>query len=169
MAETCKTVLIVEDSPAQAIALEHLLRKEGLQVLWAPDGQVGVALAQQHAPDVIVLDVEMPRMGGFEACKCLKEDTRTADIPIVMLTVRDDATTALHGIDLGAVDFIPKDAFSGPVLLETLRQLNILPSLGESLSHFGKDTHCRSSACAGSDCEDTRPTDTSSRRKGGGR
>ena len=85
-------------------------------------------MAQQHRPDVIVLDIEMPRMGGFEACRYLKGDARTADIPIVMLTVRDDAATALHGIDLGAVDFIPKDAFSGPVLLETLRQLNIMPA-----------------------------------------
>jgi len=127
MAKLDKTVLIVEDSPAQALALEHLLKEEGLQVLWAPDGQVGVTLAQQHLPDAIVLDVEMPKMGGFEACRCLKENPRTAGIPIVMLTVRDDASTALRGIDLGAVDFIPKDAFSGPVLLETLRQLHILP------------------------------------------
>lgn len=122
-----KTVLIVEDSPAQALALKHLLKAEGLHVLWAPDGQAGVALAQQHLPDAIVLDVEMPKMGGFEACRHLKEDPQTADIPIVMLTVRDDAVAALRGIDLGAVDFIPKDAFSGPVLLETLRQLHILP------------------------------------------
>ncbi len=127
MAKLAKTILIVEDSPAQALALEHLLKEEGLQVLWAPDGQVGVALAQQHLPDAVVLDVEMPKMGGFEACRRLKEDSRTANIPIVMLTVRDDAATALRGIDLGAVDFIPKDAFSGPVLVETLRQLHILP------------------------------------------
>lgn len=132
MPKTAKTVLIVEDSPAQALALEHLLKREGLRVLWAPDGQAGVALAQQHMPDVIVLDVEMPKMGGLEACMYLKEDTRTAQIPIVMLTVRDDAVTALQGIDLGAVDFIPKDAFSGPVLLETLRQLHILPESGEA-------------------------------------
>ncbi len=127
MVKLAKTVLIVEDSPAQALALEHLLKKEGLQVLWAPDGQAGVTMAQQHLPDIIVLDVEMPKMGGFEACRCLKEDPQMADIPIVMLTVRDDATTALRGMDLGAVDFIPKDAFSGPVLVETLRQLRILP------------------------------------------
>jgi DNA-binding response OmpR family regulator len=127
MAEIHKTVLIVEDSPAQALALKHLLRGEGLQVLWAPDGQIGVMLAQQFVPDAIVLDIEMPGMGGFEACRRLKEDTRTADIPIVMLSIRDDAAMALHGIDLGAVDFIPKGPFSGPVLLETLRRLHILP------------------------------------------
>lgn len=133
MPETAKTILIVEDSPAQALALKHLLREEGLRVLWAPDGLVGVTLAQQFMPDAIVLDVEMPRMGGFEACRRLKEDDQTADIPIVMLTVRDDADTALRGMDLGAIDFIPKDAFSGSVLLETLRQLYILPKREETV------------------------------------
>jgi CheY-like chemotaxis protein len=132
MVETRKTVLIVEDSPAQALALEHLLKEEGLEVHWAPDGQVGVSLAHQYLPDLIVLDVEMPKMGGFEACRRLKDDDRTADIPVVLLTVRDDAATALHGIDLGAVDFIPKDVFSGTVLVETLRQLGILPSSVEN-------------------------------------
>ncbi|MCX7683152.1 MAG: response regulator [Anaerolineae bacterium] len=127
MEKEAKTVLIVEDSPAQALALEHLLEEHGLKVLWAPDGQAGIALAHQHLPDVIVLDIEMPRMGGFETCRRLKEDARTADIPVVMFTIRDDATAALRGIDLGAVDFIPKDAFSNTVLLETLRQLHILP------------------------------------------
>ena len=132
MVKPAKTVLIVEDSPAQALALEHLLKEEGLQVLWAPDGEAGVAMAKRHLPDVIVLDVEMPKMGGFEACRCLKEDPRMVDVPIVMLTVRDDATTALRGMDMGAVDFIPKDAFSGPVLVETLRQLHILPAVKNS-------------------------------------
>ncbi|MCP4543848.1 MAG: response regulator [Chloroflexi bacterium] len=131
MVKSVRTILIVEDSPAQALALEHLLKEEGLQVLWATNGQAGVMLAQEHLPDAIVLDVEMPKMGGFEACRHLKEDPLTANIPVVMLTIRDDATTALRGIDLGAVDFIPKDVFSGPVLVETLRQLNILPKIGD--------------------------------------
>lgn len=125
--KTYKTVLVVEDSPAQALSLQHLLKEEGLKVLWAPDGQVGVAMARQHLPDAILLDVEMPRMGGFEACRRLQTDEKTSGIPIVMLTIRDDAATASHGIDLGAIDFIPKDAFSHSVLLETLRQLEILP------------------------------------------
>ena len=70
-------------------------------------------------------------MNGFEACRCLKEDPQTSDIPIVMLTVRDEAAAAMRGIDLGAVDFIPKDVFSAPVLLETLRQLQIVSGLGK--------------------------------------
>jgi CheY-like chemotaxis protein len=142
MAGAHKTILIVEDSPAQALALEHLLEEQGLRVLWAPDGQAGVTMAQQHLPDAIVLDIEMPKMGGFEACRHLKTNAQTAGIPIVMLTVRDDATTALRGIDLGAIDFIPKDAFSESVLLGTLRQLHILPELEDGVqfaeSDYGK-------------------------------
>lgn len=130
MAENHKTVLIIEDSPAQALALEHLLKAEGLQVRWAADRQSGMTLAQQHAPDVIILDVEMPSMDSSETCRCLKKNAQTADIPIVMFTVRDNAAMAMHGTDLGAIDFIPKDTLSGPVLLETLRQLHILPGPG---------------------------------------
>jgi CheY-like chemotaxis protein len=137
MVRVHKTILIVEDSPAQALALEHLLEEQGLRVLWAPDGQAGVAMAQQHLPDAIVLDIEMPNMGGFEACRHLTGDARTSGIPIVMLTVRDDAVSALRGIDLGAIDFIPKDAFSEPVLLETLRQLRILSGPEDTVRFAG--------------------------------
>jgi CheY-like chemotaxis protein len=124
-----RTVLIVEDSPAQALALHRLLEQEGLQVLWAPDGRVGVTMAQQYVPDAIVLDIEMPEMDGFEACRRLKENAQTASIPIVMLTVHTEPASLMQGIDLGAIDFIPKDAFSDRVLVETLRQLQILDDL----------------------------------------
>lgn len=123
---TNKTVLIVEDSPVQALALEHLLLQEGLNVLCAPDGRSGVEMAQEHIPDVIVLDIEMPEMNGFEVCRCLREDAKTVDIPVVMLTAHGEVSMVMRGIDLGAIDFIPKDAFSEAVLLETLRQLDIL-------------------------------------------
>jgi CheY-like chemotaxis protein len=68
----------------------------------------------------------MPEMNGFEACRRLKKNDRTAHIPIIMLTVRTEPQALVQGIDLGAIDFIPKDAFSENVLLETLRQLHIL-------------------------------------------
>ena len=126
MAKHHKTALIVEDSPVQALALEHLLVQEGLEVLCAPDGRSGVTMAQQHTLDVIILDIEMPEMNGFEVCRHLRENAQTADIPIVMLTAHSEVSMVMRGIDLGAIDFIPKDAFSEAVLLETLRQLHIL-------------------------------------------
>jgi CheY-like chemotaxis protein len=121
-----KTVLIIEDSPAQALALGHSLDQEGLQVLWAPNGKIGVAMAQQHLPDVILLDVEMPEMNGIETCKQIKDHVQTADIPVVMLTVHTEPILVAELFNRGAIDFIPKGAFSEAVLLETLRQLHIL-------------------------------------------
>jgi CheY-like chemotaxis protein len=126
MTKNGKVVLVVEDSPTQASALKSLLEMEGLRVLYAPNGRVGVEMAQQHRPDVIVLDIEMPEMNGLEACRRLKEDSQTADIPIVMLTVRSEPAFVPGGIDQGVIDYIPKDPFSQTVLLETLRQLHIL-------------------------------------------
>ena len=127
MPEQRKTVLVVEDSTAQASALKWLLEQAKLRTLCAPNGRAGVEMAQQHQPDIIILDLEMPEMGGFEACKHLKQNPQTADIPIVIMTVHGDrAAVVLKGIDLGAIDFIPKDPFSYTVLLETLRQLHII-------------------------------------------
>jgi CheY-like chemotaxis protein len=140
MAKDGKIVLIVDDSVAQASALKWLLEQEGLQVLHAPNGRIGVEMAQQHLPDAIVLDIEMPEMDGFEACRHLKENPQTADIPIVILTVHGDrAGMVLKGIDLGAIDFIPKDPFSYTVILETLRQLNIMDNIPAAEEDNAKD------------------------------
>lgn len=133
-----KCVLIVEDSSAQALSKLLLLEDSGLRVLWARNGQEGVEMAQCYLPDAIVLDVEMPEMDGFEVCRRLKADARTAKIPIIMHTVRDHAKDVLDSFQLGAIDFIPKDVFSGPVLLATLQELKILdtdPSGGDHGSH----------------------------------
>jgi len=124
-----KTALIVEDSRVQATHVGQLLIEVGLQVLYAGDGLEGVQKAQRYHPDIIILDLEMPRMHGLEACRRLKQDAYTADIPIVMLTSHaDEAVMVLEGIELGAIDFIPKDGFADVVLVETLRQLHLLPN-----------------------------------------
>jgi CheY-like chemotaxis protein len=123
-----KTVLIVEDSPIQALSLLKLLEKQGVNVICAPNGIAGMALAHKYHPDVIVLDIMLPEMNGLEACRLLKRDPLTADIPIVFLTAHSEAEFLLEGIGGGAIDFIPKDAYSEVVLLGTLRQMGILQS-----------------------------------------
>ncbi|MBN1890936.1 MAG: response regulator [Thermoflexales bacterium] len=124
---TVKTVLVIEDSQVQRLVLSDLLEQEGARVLCAAEGSTGVSMAQQHQPDAIVLDLEMPGMGGLEACRVLKDNPQTASIPVVVLTAYADRIDAiLQGFSLGAIDFIPKDAFSEKVLLETLRQLGVL-------------------------------------------
>jgi CheY-like chemotaxis protein len=132
-----KKALIVEDSPAQAMTLRRLLEEEGLEVLWASNGQVGLTMAKENLPDVVVLDIEMPEMNGFETLQHLKEDPQLAQTPVILLTVHTEPISLIQGVDLGAIDFIPKDAFSGSVLLGTLRQLGILDDAGSATSEQG--------------------------------
>jgi PleD family two-component response regulator len=119
-------VLVIEDSHTQALHLQALLEREGLDVALAFDGKSGLEMANQDCPAVAILDVQMPEMNGFEVCKQLKETPATADIPIIMLTCRDENEAVLEGLQVGAIDYIPKDAFSDAVLLETLRQMGII-------------------------------------------
>jgi CheY-like chemotaxis protein len=120
---TYKTILIVEDSPVQGAAIGTLLMQGGFSVLWAKDGQEGVIQAKIHLPDAIVMDIEMPSMNGFEACRHLKANFTTRQIPIIMLTSQDNLAHLEQGLDAGASDFIPKDVLSGSVLLNTLASL----------------------------------------------
>jgi putative two-component system response regulator len=133
------TALVVEDSPVQALSLINLLQINGLNTICATDGASGLAMAQSTQPAVILLDLELPEKSGLEVCRTLKENPATADIPIIVLTARQDTVALETTFLLGAVDFIPKDAFSEAVLVETLRQLHILETDDPTLlnSPFG--------------------------------
>jgi len=128
-----KTVLIIEDSPTQALSLRSLLEDEGLNVLHAPSGRFGVEIAHDQLPDAIVLDIEMPGMNGYEVSVQLSNEPDTSHIPIIMLTRHDSLNMAQKGMILGAIDFIPKDVFADIVLLETLRQLDIVDSTNHAI------------------------------------
>lgn len=122
-----KTVLLVEDSPAQMISYKRLLEREGLKILWAPDGEAGVFMAIKHQPAAIIMDLQLPNMNGIEACKQIKQSEHGKDIPILVLTAHHtELSLVLEGLQAGTVDFIPKDAFAKRVLIETLKQLGIL-------------------------------------------
>jgi DNA-binding response OmpR family regulator len=126
MSNKTKTILVVEDSTTQALHLRTLLEQQGLDVLWARDGAEGIEIAHRETPNLIVLDIQMPEMNGFEVCQRLKEAETTTEIPIIMFTRYDDAQSVMSGLEKGAVDYIPKDAFAEAVLLETLRQMGFL-------------------------------------------
>jgi putative two-component system response regulator len=126
-----KTILIVEDSAVQALSLMELLRQNGMEVLWALDGRLAIKMAQHYQPEYIVLDLEMPEMDGLKTCERLKESFLTRNIPVIMLTAHTETEAVRRGLDLGAIDYIPKDAFSGNVLLETLRQMEMEASVHE--------------------------------------
>jgi diguanylate cyclase (GGDEF)-like protein len=101
------TVLIIDDSPTSAHQLFALLGDD-YEVLVAARGPGGIELAASQQPDLILLDVVMPGMDGYEVCKRMKEDARTADIPIVFVTARGEESDETHGLSLGAIDYLTK-------------------------------------------------------------
>lgn len=119
----CASILLVEDSAPQALKLKLGLENHGCLVDWANTGLAGLNLAQQKSFDLIVLDIELPDINGFEVCRRLKGDPELAQIPVVMLTTLDQAENVLDGLEAGAIDYIPKDAFAEAVLLETIKQM----------------------------------------------
>ena len=131
--ETIKThknkpmILVVEDSPTQALHLQALLEQAGLEVTVATDGQMGLELACDLHPALIILDVELPKMNGLEVCEQLKGAPDTSDIPIIMLTNHGDREAFIvFSQNLGVVDYIVKDAFADAILLEMLRHMGLI-------------------------------------------
>lgn len=123
---TGKVALVIEDSPTQALSLEDTLERAGLLVICTTNGYEGIQLACQSHPGLIILDVQMPGINGFEVCERLKNNPETADIPIIMFTHNDTPEALQMGLDSGIVDYIPKDAFATVVLLETIRQMGLI-------------------------------------------
>ncbi len=103
-----QTILVVEDSPTQALLLEALLDQNGHNVIWALDGRQGLAMARQVRPDLIILDMEMPELNGDEVLRMLKAEPVLQHIPVVMVSAFDDIERIARCIELGAEDYLPK-------------------------------------------------------------
>ena len=101
-------VLLVDDDPYNLVTLESILRPEGYTLFLAEDGEQAVQKAREIEPDVVVLDVMMPRMNGFEACRRIRSDPVIGRVPILLLTALDDPDSRLEGLRGGADDFITK-------------------------------------------------------------
>ena len=114
------TLLVAEDSPGQMEALLSILRPLGGRLLAATTGEAAVATALETLPDLILLDVLMPGMGGMGVLRALKQDGRTAAIPVILVTARCETEDVVAGLEAGAADFIPKP-FDASVLLARVR------------------------------------------------
>ena len=101
-------ILIVDDNPLGREALGELLHQQGYTLAFAADGPEALKQAAALAPDLILLDVMMPGMDGFEVCRRLRADANLAEVPVVMVTALDDKAMRLRGLEAGADDFITK-------------------------------------------------------------
>ena len=114
------TILVVDDTPANLRLMEDVLRSGGYEVRAFPRGPLALAAAERTPPDLVLLDVMMPGMDGYQVCERLKASPVTREIPVIFLTARTDADDEARGFELGAVDYITKPV-SPALLLARLR------------------------------------------------
>ena len=104
-----KKILLVDDSAVALMAGAMILRRSGkYDLIEAKDGEEGLAMAIAEKPDLIVMDVVMPKMDGFEACRALREEEATREIPIIMATTRAEAENVENGFNSGCSDYVTK-------------------------------------------------------------
>jgi twitching motility two-component system response regulator PilH len=115
-------VLIVDDSPTEIHVLKKILEDNGFEVGQAESGAEGIEIARKTKPDLILMDVVMPGLNGFQATRQLTRDTETADIPVIIVTTKDQETDRVWGLRQGAKDFLTKPV-SEKVLLAKIEQI----------------------------------------------
>ena len=132
------TILIVDDEPAGLHTLESILDGQGYQIEMARNGVEALAKAHELLPDVILLDVMMPGMDGFEVCRRIRSDTSLAEIPIILLTALDDRKSLLVGLESGADDYItkPYDRYELRARLLGITRLNRYRKLLDERAHI---------------------------------
>lgn len=103
-----QTILVVDDEQDLLDLIEYNLKKEGFKVLKAENGEEGITVAKEHKPDLILLDIMMPKMDGLEAVEVMRKDEALKRTPIIFLTARGDEKTEVEGLNKGGDDFITK-------------------------------------------------------------
>jgi two-component system alkaline phosphatase synthesis response regulator PhoP len=115
-----ETILVVEDEEDILELVRYNLNKEGYRVTGVLSGEEGLRLAKSHPPDLIILDLMLPGMEGLTVCRELKQDLRTREVPIIILTAKGEEADIVAGLELGADDYVTKP-FSPRVLLARVR------------------------------------------------
>jgi len=122
-----KKILFIEDESALQKTFGEILRQEGYEMISALDGETGLRLAKSEKPDLILLDLILPKMPGFDVLKKLKEDNETKDIPVIVLTNLEDIKDVDRAIELGATTYLVKAKYSLEEIVEKIKN-----ALGES-------------------------------------
>ena len=115
-------VLVVDDSPTDTHVLSELLKKHGKTVITATSGEEGIEKAKSEKPDLVIMDVVMPGMSGFEATRAIAKGSDTSHIPVIICTTKDQETDKAWGIRQGAKDYVTKP-ISEAELLQKLSSL----------------------------------------------
>ncbi|HEV8436940.1 MAG TPA: response regulator [Methylomirabilota bacterium] len=113
-------ILIVEDEPHIVLSLEVLLRRAGYETVTAADGEEGLARVRELRPDVVLLDIMMPRRNGYEVCRAIKTDPALSSTPVIMLSAKGQEVEIVKGLELGASGYIAKP-FGNAEVLEAVR------------------------------------------------
>jgi DNA-binding response OmpR family regulator len=125
-------VLVIDDEAPIRLLCRVNLEAEGMEVLEAPNGESGIEKARQERPDVILLDVMMPKLDGWDVAGVLIEDERTKEIPIIFLTARAEVRDRARGLDIGGVEYITKP-------FNPLELAPLIESLMEKIKRDGID------------------------------
>lgn len=115
-------ILIIDDSPTEVFAYRRMLEEHGFQVSVATNGEEGIEKARREKPDLILMDVIMPGVDGFQATRRLTKDAETASIPIIMVTTKNQETDRIWGLRQGARDYVVKP----PIQTELLAKMQAL-------------------------------------------
>lgn len=120
--ENMARILIVDDSPSQLLGIQRIVEKLGHETITATDGAAGVDAAKASLPDLVLMDVVMPNLNGFQATRTLKREATTQHIPVVLVTTKDQDTDRMWGMRQGAKAYITKP-FSEDELSEVLERV----------------------------------------------
>ena len=118
-------ILIVDDSPSQLLGIKRIVEKLGHEAVTAEDGAAGVEAAKREMPDLILMDVVMPNLNGFQATRTISKDPDTAHIPIVLVTTKDQDTDKVWGMRQGAKAYVTKP----------IKEEELVKALNEFLPH----------------------------------
>jgi two-component system sensor histidine kinase/response regulator len=130
-------ILIVDDIPGNLNFVSDILYNEGFRIIVATNGQDAIDITREKHPDLILLDVAMPQMDGYEVCRVLKEDDSTREIPIIFLTAKGENEDILKGFESGAVDYISKP-FNTSELISRVNTHVALRKQAEELKHLNQ-------------------------------
>ena len=115
-------ILIVDDSPSQLLGIQRIVEKLGHESLTAEDGAAGVEVAKRELPDMVLMDVVMPNLNGFQATRTLSRDSNTRHIPVILVTTKDQDTDRMWGLRQGAKAYLTKP-FSEDELAEVIERI----------------------------------------------